>query len=229
MRSVPSVIKNNKKREGIIMYMGGMKPNNKIGNVRISNEGEIRVTNLSAEGENNGTCVLTAVDDNYLVTTTNMKVGAYTIAAQPKGSHVVTVAVTAVGTDDTMGTIVVVGKDSDGLVITETITPIADETVTGSLGFEEITSITGAGWEIDGADNDTIIVGVGAIKAPAGKYIFCIQAVTDTVLAANTFVTGAYGPDLTQLTMLPGGERFFGNYATITLTSGEAVAYFKNL
>jgi hypothetical protein len=210
--------------------LAGINPSYKIANVRVSNEGELYVANLSAEGENNGTVVFTAVDDNYLVTTTAMKVGAYTVAAQPKGSHVVTVKSSAVGTADTQGTVVVVGKDSDGKVITETLTPVAGSTVTGSLGFEEITSITGAGWVIDvGAGNDTIIVGVGAIKPPTGKYIFAIAPVTDTVLAANTFVSGSLGPDLTGLTALVAGQVYYGRWATITLTSGEAIAYYKKL
>jgi hypothetical protein len=179
-------------------------------------------------GQQNGTMIITPVDDNYLVTTTDMKVGTYTIAAQPKGSHVVTVEVTAVGTDDTMGTITFVGTDSDGAAVTETLTPEADATVTGTKGFEAITSITGAGWVIDAVEGteDTIIVGVGAIKPPEGKYIYCISALTDTVIAAETFVTGSAAPKLVNLTSIPAGEKIYGKWATITPTSGEAVAYF---
>lgn len=109
--------------------------------------------------------IATAADTDYIVETTSMKVGAYTIAhATPPtaGARHVTVIRTAVDAADTPGTLAVVGKDLAGQAITETITPGADGvTVTGTKWFASITSATGAGWVIAGG-NDTIVVGFAA-------------------------------------------------------------------
>jgi len=101
-------------------------------------------------------------DDDYFVTSTNMKVGAYTLAkTAPDVPRNVTVTQTAAGTADTSGTIVVAGTDIGGQAITETITPESGKVVAGTKAFKTITSITGAGWVIaDG--NDTIKVGFGS-------------------------------------------------------------------
>lgn len=113
--------------------------------------------------------LLKAADTDKIVTTTNMKVGAYTVAASPSVPSLITVTVTASGTADTMGTITVVGTDIYDRVLTEVITPVAGSTVTGTRYFKSVTSVTGAGWVIDaGSGNDTITVGVpmsGGIEA----------------------------------------------------------------
>ena len=113
--------------------------------------------------------LLTAADVDKIVESTNMKVGAYTVAASPSVPSLITVTVTASGTADTMGTITVVGTDIYDRVLTEVITPVAGSTVTGTRYFKSVTSVTGAGWVIDaGAGNDTIVVGVpmsGGIEA----------------------------------------------------------------
>jgi len=106
------------------------------------------------------------VDDvDWFVASVDMKVGAYTLAhtAPDVGARNVTVTQTATGTEDTNGTIVVVGKDLAGNVITETLTPNAGATVAGGKCFATITSITGAGWVIDGVEGtkDKIRVGFG--------------------------------------------------------------------
>lgn len=104
-----------------------------------------------------------AVDDDRLVVSTNMKVGTYTIAAQPDVPRNVTVTHTTVAAGtDTLGTITVVGTDANDVAITEVITPTADSTKNGTKAFKTITSITGAGWVIAGG-NDTIKVGVGSV------------------------------------------------------------------
>lgn len=103
------------------------------------------------------------VDDvDRIVTSANMKVGAYTIAAQPDVPRNITVTQTAVDAEDTNGTVVIVGTDIAGNVITETLTPNAGATVAGAKAFKTITSVTGAGWVIGGG-NDTITVGVGSL------------------------------------------------------------------
>ena len=126
-----------------------------------------------------------ALDDvDWFVASVDMKVGAYTLAhtAPDVGARNVTVTQTATGTEDTNGTIVVVGKDLAGNEITETLTPNAGATVAGAKAFASITSITGVGWVIDGSEGneDKITVGFGAIIGLPDK-------LTDTaqILAAS--------------------------------------------
>jgi len=108
----------------------------------------------------------TAANANRLVTSANMKVGAYTVVNSGVAVHgagfrvTVTHATVAVGTD-TLGTIVVVGTSLAGQSVTETITPTADGTATGNTIFKVVASVTGAGWVIAGG-NDTITVGTAA-------------------------------------------------------------------
>ena len=120
------------------------------------------------------------VDDvDRIVTSTDMKVGAYAIAAQPDVPRNITVTQTAGDTEDTNGTIVIVGTDIAGNEITETITPNAGETVAGAKAFKTVTSVTGVGWVIDSAEKtkDTITVGVGSLIGlpyllPADSLVF---------------------------------------------------------
>jgi len=117
------------------------------------------------------------VDDvDRIVTSTDMKVGAYAIAAQPDVPRNITVTQTAVDAEDTNGTIVIVGTDIAGNAITETLTPNAGETVAGAKAFKTVTSVTGVGWVIGGG-NDTITVGVGSLIGlpyllPADSLVF---------------------------------------------------------
>lgn len=99
---------------------------------------------------------------NATVTSVNMKVGAYTIAAQPDVPRNITVTHTAVSTVDTLGTIVIVGTDYLGESLTETLTPSNGITVAGTKAFRSITSITGVGWVIQ-AGNDTVVLGRGSL------------------------------------------------------------------
>ena len=102
-------------------------------------------------------------DPDKVVVSVDMKVGAYTIAAQPDVPRNITVTSTAVGTADTMGTITVVGTDVDNQPLTEVITPVSGSLVAGLKAFKTVVSVTGAGWVIDAVEGtkDTIIVGIG--------------------------------------------------------------------
>jgi hypothetical protein len=100
-------------------------------------------------------------DVDLLVTTTDMKVGAYTIAASPAVPRVLTVSITRVDTADTMGIITFTGTDSDDTVITEVITPVDNTIATGLKAFKTCTSAIGSGWVIGGTDEDTITIGTG--------------------------------------------------------------------
>lgn len=105
-----------------------------------------------------------AVADAY-VTVQDMIVGEYTLAsASPVHDFARNVTVThdTAGATDTLGTIVVVGKDLAGDEIEETITVVADNTAEGELAFAEITSITGVGWAINTSE-DQITVGYGDV------------------------------------------------------------------
>lgn len=130
---------------------------------------------------------------NAIVTSTNMKVGAYTVAdTTPDGTipRNITVTATAGDTADTMGTIVIVGTDADGDALTETITPAAGSTVAGTKAFKTVTSVTGAGWAIDGSEatNDTIVVGFGAL---VGLPIVLPDATGTTLTTLSTTVAAS--------------------------------------
>lgn len=152
---------------------------NKLGTVT-------RLYNLGAPG---------LADDDLIVTTTNMKVGTYTIAAQPDVPRNITVSVTAVGTADTMGTIDFVGTNIDDEAITETITPIAGSTVAGVKAFKSVTSATGVGWVIDGVEGteDTITIGTGneigmpLVLDAATEMVF---GILDTTITAHNPTVG---------------------------------------
>jgi hypothetical protein len=114
-------------------------------------------------------------DANGFLTSVDMKVGAYVLNATAPtfGARHVTCTRTrdgVGGTDDTPGTLVVVGKDLAGSTITETLTVSATSTtvVTGTKFFAKLTSVTGAGWEVDaGAGKDKLEVGWDAECAVA--------------------------------------------------------------
>ena len=103
-----------------------------------------------------------AVEVARAVSSTNMVVGAYTVANQPDVPRNVSVSHTAVSTADTLGTILVTGTDYAGDPLTETLTPSNGTTVNGTKAFRSITSIVGAGWVI-AAGNDTVTLGYGSL------------------------------------------------------------------
>ena len=114
----------------------------------------------------------TAAVTNRFVASTNMIVGAYAVAnASPawQGGCLVTVTHTQVGgVNDTLGTITVTGKNLAGETISETITPSAGGTATGTKIFRTVTDVTGAGWVIN-TGNDTIVVGCAAGSYACGS------------------------------------------------------------
>ena len=133
----------------------------------------------------------TATVANRIVAVANMKVGTYTIAngGVPvwAGGFLLTLTHAEVGGGvDTLGTVVVVGKDLHGNAITETLTPVADSVVTGAKVFRSVTSATGVGWVI-GTGNDTISIGVaaGSYAAWGGGLLHSVT-VNNTVAAAIT-------------------------------------------
>ena len=108
----------------------------------------------------------TAAVANRFVTSTNMIVGAYTVAnaapATQQGLFQATVTHTQVGgVTDTLGTIAVTGTDASGATITDTITPLSGTIATGTKWFKTVTAVVGAGWVIN-TGNDTVVVGYAA-------------------------------------------------------------------
>ena len=104
-------------------------------------------------------------DVDRIVTTTDMKVGAYTIANASAAGGIalnVTVTVTQDIEDDTEGTLDIVGTDIDDQVLTETLTPLIGSTVAGTKAFKTVTSVTGVGW-VTGGTADNITVGFGEL------------------------------------------------------------------
>ena len=113
-------------------------------------------------------------DANGFKTSVDMKVGAYILDATAPtfGARHVTCTRTrdgAGGTEDTPGTLILVGKDLAGSTITETLVPGAHTVVvTGTKFFASLTSATGAGWVVDaGAGKDTLEIGWDAVCAVA--------------------------------------------------------------
>jgi len=141
------------------------------------------------------TAATTAAVANRYVVSTNMKVGAYTLANTTPvwaGAGLVSVTHTEVGGGvDTLGTIVVVGVDLSGTTRTDTITPVNGTVAYGVIPFRTITSVTGVGWVI-GTGNDTIVVGVAAGNiALAGVGQLYGVLVNNAVAATVTISDGA--------------------------------------
>jgi len=153
---------------------------------------------------NLGTPVVADVD--RIVTSANMKVGAYTVAAQPDVPRNITATRTVVGDADTPGTLLITGTSVEDKVITETITVGAHGvTVAGVKAFKTVTSVVGAGWVI-ATDNDTITVGVGGVLGlPA------------LVVAAADILLGVLGTTITAHTPLAGGT---AEGTTIDMSAG---------
>jgi len=104
-----------------------------------------------------------AADDNAYVVSADMKVGAYTLAttAPDMGARNVTLKRVVNGGADTAGTVTVTGTNLAGAVISEVLTPGANNVeVVGAKAFASITSIVGVDWVIADAA-DKIIVGFG--------------------------------------------------------------------
>ena len=106
-----------------------------------------------------------AVDDDHFVANTDMKNGEYTLAeTEPDVPRNVRVEVTKETANDTMGELLVKGKDILGNEIQEVIEPNNGDTSSGvkegDLAFAGIESITGSGWEENSAA-DKIKIGFG--------------------------------------------------------------------
>lgn len=140
-----------------------------------------------------------AGSSNRYVASVDMKTGTYTLAnttpTSGAGARKVTCTRTVVGTADTPGTLVVVGKNLAGETITETLVPGAHTVlVTGTKLFASITSITGVGWVIDAVEGtkDTIVVGMAAEHFIAeGSGVLHAIIIGETAASAINVIDGA--------------------------------------
>ena len=168
----------------------------------------------------------TAAVTNRFVASTNMIVGAYTVAnASPVwgGGCLVTVTHTQVGgVTDTLGTITVVGTDPSGSAISETLTPVSASTVTGTKIFRTVTSVTGVGWVIN-TGNDTIVVGCAAGSYPIAGPGVLHSIVVNTTAAATVVVSDARGTIATLKASIAEGVYLFdvmvSGYLKVATTS----------
>lgn len=186
----------------------------------------LRFTNTSAT---------TAAVTNRLVTSTNMKVGAYTVAnsgvAVWSGGFTVTATITAVTGNDTAGTLVVVGKDLTGGAVTETITLTDGVGGTGTQIFKSVSSITGAGWVIN-TGNDTIVVGVAAGNIACGSHGSLGGVLVNNSVAAAIVISDASGTILTVPASAAAGTYYnlggvdYAGYLKVSTTSTNDVTVF---
>jgi hypothetical protein len=77
-----------------------------------------------------------------------------------------------------------------------------------------------------GATGSKAITGTDPVTPADGYYFFALQAMADTVVAAQGDVTDAVNADLTEFTKISAGVTVYGKWNSITLTSGELIGYY---
>jgi hypothetical protein len=155
----------------------------------------------------------TAAVANRFVTSTNMVNAAYTLAnttpAWQGGCFVTCAHVTVAGTD-TLGTIALVGVGLDGRAQSETLTPVADSTVTSTKAYRTITSITGSGWAaVSTADTIQFGVAAGAIVCGSQGKLFAV--VVNTTAAAAITLSDSKRTIATLKASIAEGHYIYGN------------------
>lgn len=156
-----------------------------------------------------------AADADYFLNSVAMKVGAFTLdetVPAVSGARKVTLTHASGDTTDTLGTVTIVGKDLVGQTITETLTPVADDVVTGSKWFRSITSATGAGWVIDAVEGtaDAITIGYGAdicVLSGAGTLE---RVIVNATAAATVVLADAHGTIATLKASIAEGSYDYG-------------------
>lgn len=163
-----------------------------------------------------------------------MKNGAYILSANamPEASTArrvtITHATVAAGTDE-LGVITVTGTNLSGETITEIITPVHDDIVTGTKWFANIPTggIVGSGWTIAGG-NDTITVGCGAVAIIAegmGTLHGC--QINTTAAGAITFADAAGTIAVLPINVAVGTwycwEASFSGYLSVALVAASDI------
>ena len=173
----------------------------------------------------------TEADVDRFVTSTNMKVGGYTIAnsgTQPTGgARKVTLTHTSGDTTDTLGTVALVGTDIDGVAQSETLTPSADAAVTSTNFYLTVTSATGASWVIDGVEstNDTLTIGCAAEAAcHVGSGVLRRIIVGETAAGAITIADSTGTLAVLKSSIVEGVYDFdleFSGFLTVTVAAAS--------
>jgi hypothetical protein len=155
--------------------------------------------------------------------------GAYTLANSTmptEGGRLVTVTHTANTGNDTLGTIAVVGTDLSGASVSDTITPTAGGTATGTTVFKTLTSVTGSGWAINGG-NDTITVGCSATPFAADKPGLLGTVIVNTTAAGTVTIADQAGTiAILKASIAEGFYRFdmrYAGYLTVALGAASDV------
>lgn len=159
-----------------------------------------------------GLSATTAAVTNRFVTSTNMIVGAYSLAnASPawQGGCFLTATITAATGNDTPGTLEIEGTDLAGNAITESLTLVAAGTATSSKIYRTITALTGAGWVINGG-NDTIVVGCAAGSIVCGTSGQLYTVVVNATAAATVVFSDSTRTIATLAASIANGAYNFG-------------------
>jgi hypothetical protein len=175
------------------------------------------------------TAASTAAVTNRFVTTANMANAAYTLAHTTpvwSGGCLVTLTHTTVAGTDTLGTVALVGTDLNGSTISETLTPVADSTVTSTKIYRSITSLTGSGWTAT-STADTIVVGCAAGSYAASSSGILGSVVVNTTAAAAVTISDAKGTIATLKSSIAEGTYPFNvaysGYLKVATTSTNDV------
>ena len=176
-----------------------------------------------------------AADDDYFVTSTEMKNGAYTLAKTAPttpGARRITITHTSENDyyeypGEDLGTITIVGKALSGQTITEVITPVADEVATSTRWFTGLISVTGAGWVVSGGAADTIEVGYGADICVLDGPGRLERVVINATHASTVVLADAKGTIATLKASIPEGSYAFGldvaSFLTVDLNGTQDV------
>lgn len=163
------------------------------------------------------TSASTAAVTNRFVVSVNMANGAYTVAnASPtwSGGCLVTATITGVTGNDTPGTLTIVGTGLNGAAQTEVLTLTAGGLATSSKVFRTVTSLTQAGWVINGG-NDTIVVGCAA-----GNIACASLGKLGGVLVNNTVATAATISDASGTILTIPASQAAGTFYSFAVDGG---------
>lgn len=160
-----------------------------------------------------GISASTAAVTNRFVVSTNMSLTTYTIANSGlpvwQGGCFVTVTHTTVAGTDTLGTMTLVGVGIDGQPKTESLTPVADSTVTSVNVYRSVTSLTSLGW-VAVSTADTIVAGCAAGSICVGSPGKLYAILVNTTAAAAITVSDSKRTIATLKASIAEGHYLFG-------------------
>ncbi len=132
-------------------------------------------------------------DTDYLLASSTIANGSFTVAAQPDFPRNITIAVTT--STITEGTVTVTGKDLSGNTISEVLNLATDTTLTGTKNFASVSSIVVAGL-VGNDPADTFIVGIGSnIQLTIGRstLVYVIVGSGSGTVGPYKFIDGTTG------------------------------------